>query len=371
MGRWSPEKESTMHRSGMTNEEHMRWGCLGMVAVIALVLLFFATQVGADEFSDRLAVAANHGMPGTTNDAEEIAAHNVVAQQLADAGVTVVRMRTLKWSDVQPTSPRRSKGGINWGKWPAIYEAYRSRGIKIVVFFGDTPDWALQPGQQKKGDRFFGTGAPRLRPWRQFVTAAARRFPFVHAWEVWNEPDIDKFFTGTPDQYEAMHRVAYAALKRNGQTVWGPAMTGHLLFDKPLSDGWVQIGRKALDGRLPVDAFSMHDYGTPEAKLEHAGMALALTDLRVHITETNVTWDRDVAQNLDPEFVADELERIYLSYATMGIHSIFWWGATTTGNGPTGLLDESYQPMPAYYRLEEMLHPIACCLTPGPYGRTP
>jgi hypothetical protein len=310
--------------TGMTNEEHMRWGCLGMVAVIALVLLFFATQVGADvreRPSDYFAVAANMGLPGTYTDAQEIAAHNVVAQRLADAEVTMVRMRALRWREVQPANPRSSKARIDWGKWPAVYDAYTSRGIKIVVPFLDTPGWATTGAE--------GTGAPNLRAWRTFVTSAARRFPGVYAWEVWNEPDLEQFFTGTPAQYTAMHRVAYAAIKRQGGTVWGPTMTGHYLFDG-VDAGWTQVGRDALSGALPVDAFAFHDYGTFEAKMAHAAEALERSVKPVVVTETNVTWDRTVSTNLSPEEVAVELERIYLGYLYLGVDSVFWWPAVDT-----------------------------------------
>ena len=315
-----------------------RW--LLVVALISLV-------VPCVHASDYFAVAANHGMPGAYTDAQEIAAHNVVAQRLADAGVTLVRMRALRWREVQPNRPnRKSRRQIDWGKWPAIYDAYTSRGIKIVGPFLDTPGWATNGPEV--------TGAPHLRPWRAFVSSAVKRFPDVYAWEVWNEPDIEQFFTGGPDRYIAMHRVAYQVIKRQGGTVWGPALTGHYLFDG-VDKGWTEVGRQALDGRLPVDAFTFHDYGSFGAKMDHAAEALVRSVRPVVVTETNVTWDSAVSEALTPEQVADELERIYLGYLYMGVDSVFWWGATDTGRGPTGLLDSEYQPMPSYYRLEELI----------------
>lgn len=192
-----------------------------------LVVSLIALVVPCVQASDFFAVAANHGMPGAYTDAQEVAAHNLVAAQLADAGVTQVRMRALRWREVQPDRTTR-KSRIDWGKWPAVYSAYTSRGIKIVVPFLDTPGWATG------GD--VGTGAPDLRAWQRFVAAAVKRFPQVYAWEPWNEPDLAQFFTGTPAQYIAMHRSAYQIIKRRGGTVWGPAMTGHQAFD--LTNGW-------------------------------------------------------------------------------------------------------------------------------------
>ena len=53
------------------------------------------------------AVAANQVLPVF----DEPASHEVLAQLLMQAGVTMVRMRALRWSEVQPFYGDK----INWG----------------------------------------------------------------------------------------------------------------------------------------------------------------------------------------------------------------------------------------------------------------
>lgn len=54
----------------------------------------------------------------------------------------------------------------------------------------------------------------------------------IQYWEVWNEPDIGEFWTGTPAQYFTLYDVVAKALKALGQDlkVGGPSLSGGPAF---------------------------------------------------------------------------------------------------------------------------------------------
>src|SRR5690606_15981375 len=49
-------------------------------------------------------------------------------------------------------------------------------------------------------------------PWASFVYAAVERYRgHVHVWEVWNEPDLSMFWSGSVADYARLLKVAYLA----------------------------------------------------------------------------------------------------------------------------------------------------------------
>ncbi len=82
-------------------------------------------------------------------------------------------------------------------------------------------------------DRFGypGDGAPapyeNWKRWRKVVrTAAKNNRQREIVWDVWNEPDGQHFWRGTPEQFYETYRVAYEELRAvlgSGVTVTGPS----------------------------------------------------------------------------------------------------------------------------------------------------
>lgn len=57
-------------------------------------------------------------------------------------------------------------------------------------------------------------GTDDLVDYGGMITAIVRRAePVIHDWEIWNEPDVGSFFSGTPAQYAWMLRGAHDAIK--------------------------------------------------------------------------------------------------------------------------------------------------------------
>lgn len=163
---------------------------------------------------------------------------------------------------------------FNWQYVDLVFDAMLARGIRPLVELGFMPD-CLKSGEETifwwRGNV---TPPASLQRWCELVEALARHVTArygaaeVRAWyfEVWNEPNLRGFFTGTQAQYFALYDATAATLKRVDPAfrVGGPATAG-------LDEGaWISemIGHCVQSG-APLDFLSTHSYGVDGALDEY------------------------------------------------------------------------------------------------------
>jgi hypothetical protein len=86
----------------------------------------------------------------------------------------------------------------------------------------------------------------------------------IRYWEIWNEPDISGFWTGTPEQYYKLYETTARAIKNYDPSlkVGGPTLAGHLEF----LEGFLKY---CQEHGVPVDFVPWHRYSTePYSVLE-------------------------------------------------------------------------------------------------------
>jgi arabinogalactan endo-1,4-beta-galactosidase len=144
-----------------------------------------------------------YGMPANQLDAE-----------LADmkaVGVSWVRV-DVGWDDVQAKNALT----YDWAKTDAIVSAAKAHGLKLMGTLAYTPGWA----------RPIGCRSPSCGPalnsnFATFAGQAATRYAQdIGVWEVWNEPNITKFWQPKPNaaKYADMLKSAYPAIKAANPT---------------------------------------------------------------------------------------------------------------------------------------------------------
>jgi hypothetical protein len=133
-----------------------------------------------------------------------------------DLGVDTLQYG-LPWIQVAPTRPERPTDPTDPAyRWPPeLDEAIRlgrRYGIKIAVLVNASPAWA-------NGNRP-PAWVPSTRAYADFLTAASRRYPTVHMWMVWGEPNRAAVFQPLPPNspvgprhYARLLAGAYKALK--------------------------------------------------------------------------------------------------------------------------------------------------------------
>jgi hypothetical protein len=177
-------------------------------------------------------------------------AHEQV-EQMAAAGIGWVRA-DLAWSHAE-----REPGKYDFSTWDPLVAAAESRAIRVLLIldYGN----ALYDGMAPP------CSDPARAAFAAFSGAAARHFRGRAAWEIWNEPNVPRFWMGAPDPvcYVALAQEAAAAIRREDPAAWilGPALGGET-FDRDYLEATFRRGLLGI-----VDAVSIHPYSAayPEA----------------------------------------------------------------------------------------------------------
>ena len=145
----------------------------------------------------------------------------------------------------------------------ALYDAILDAGMKPFVEFG------FMPEKMASGTKSIFWWKGNITPpkdyakWENLIKALVahwtRRYGEreVRSWyfEIWNEPNLDIFWSGTQAEYFKLYEISARAIKSvsPGYRVGGPATAGR---------GWI---RETIDfaarGNVPIDFISTHDYG--------------------------------------------------------------------------------------------------------------
>lgn len=152
----------------------------------------------------------------------------------------------------------------NWQYIDKLYDFLLSIGIRPFVELSFMPP-ALASGTKTifwwKGNT---TPPKSYEKWKSLITALIRHFEErygkdeVNKWyfEVWNEPDLSGFWTGTMADYFRLYETTANAIKSVSKTfrVGGPATA---------RSGWIKpFLQFCADNNVPLDFISTHSYNT-------------------------------------------------------------------------------------------------------------
>jgi polysaccharide biosynthesis protein PslG len=114
----------------------------------------------------------------------------------------------FNWAVIQSGGP----ASYNWTPFDNVVNGARARGLTVLGTIQYTPGWARAAGTS-------GTTPPtNLNDYATFARTVAQHYgpAGVHAYEIWNEPNISAFWAPGPDpaKYTQMLKLAYAAIKQ-------------------------------------------------------------------------------------------------------------------------------------------------------------
>jgi hypothetical protein len=128
--------------------------------------------------------------------------------QLArDGGFHWVKQR-FEWRNIEG----KSKGDFEWNEPDRIVDAISQAGLKIIARVDNQPRWAASTVQWP------GSGPPdNPRDWSDFLGALAARYRGrIQAYEIWNEPNLDREWGNKkpdPTAYTSMLKASFQAIK--------------------------------------------------------------------------------------------------------------------------------------------------------------
>lgn len=236
-------------------------------------------------------------------------------------GAQIVRF-DINWTSIQNGGP----SSYDWGPFDAVVQGLNARGMKALGMIAYTPAWARPAGTTDKH-------APtNVADYANFCEATARRYaPMgVHAWEVWNEPNLSAFFQPRPDvaKYTAMLKACYARIKAvdpsatvvTGGTAPAPACSTSTC--STLSPVQFLQGIYANGAAGSFDAVGHHPYSFP-----YAPSTVADWSAWYQMFGTNPSLRSVMTAN------GDSAKKIWGTE----------WGAPTGGASGSGFVSESVQ----------------------------
>jgi polysaccharide biosynthesis protein PslG len=111
----------------------------------------------------------------------------------AACGGSIVRI-DLNWFQAEP-----KEGMFDWALFDNLINGARAKNQRVLAVLSYTPGWASSANKDGKTN---DNDVPKPGYYEKFVKAAVERYrDRVEHFEIWNEPNLEQFFEGTPQQY--------------------------------------------------------------------------------------------------------------------------------------------------------------------------
>ncbi len=339
--------------------------------LMTLVPLVVTGTTSAASATTRPAVGVHvHGTWSTYTDEQRIA----VLDRLAEAGVEWMRL-DLGWASYEEKcSGCRSQWYVD--RADAVIDAARARGIKVLAQVGRTPAWAnggqgtaVPPQNMQEFGRFMGWLSSHLRG-------------RVDAYELWNEPNLTRFWRGTTAQFAELTHAGYRAVKGVDPAV--PVVLGGVSYN---DSSWLREAYVAGVGGS-FDILATHPYLAPSdlgpevpdtkgtniyllthvAKVRELMLANGDGAKQIWFTEfgwsshpnsgTEANWNRGVSEQEQGDYLVRTIDFVAANYPY--VTNVFWYndrdrGTSTAQIDNYGLLRHDLTPKPAYHALRQRL----------------
>jgi hypothetical protein len=131
----------------------------------------------------------------------------------------------VQWADVE-----RRRGRYRWGKSDHAYRAMQRYTAQPVMLLYNAPGWARDPRSRCRAETCAYPPRPKYdRRWKRFVRAAVSRYPDVRAVEIWNEPNLSRFWAprADPKRYTTILKLAHEAVVAANRIA--PVLAGGLI----------------------------------------------------------------------------------------------------------------------------------------------
>ena len=229
------------------------------------------------------------------------------------------------WPSLEP-----NKGEWHFEKLDTNVNLTEAHNVEILMTLGQSPTWAsARPAETFPKTYNTGSAAEpaNIEDWKNYVRTVATRYKGrIRYYEIWNEPNLSNFYSGTVDQMVTLAREAYTILKEVDRTVKvvSPSVTG--AFGIPWLEQYFIKG-----GANYTDIIGYHFYvfpAPPEA------MVSVIKNVKQTMTKYGISnkplWDTEAGWSKPKVFSSDSEASVYvarsyiLNWAT-GIDRFYWY----------------------------------------------
>ncbi|MDD2337857.1 MAG: beta-galactosidase, partial [Geobacteraceae bacterium] len=233
----------------------------------------------------------------------------------------------VAWPNLEP-----AKGAWNFELLDNYVRIAGSNSVEIVLPLGLSPTWASARPYEKSAYRPGNAAEPAdLADWENYVRMVADRYKGrIKFYEIWNEPNLSQFYSGTLERYIEMNRIAWQVIKSIDPTaqIVAPSCTA---FDARLK--WFEQ-YLAAGGAAYADIIDYHFYvrpAPPEAMLERIDCIRGLMrkySVNKPLWNTEAGWN--ISELASNDTVSDDtgaayVLRAYIVNWAAGVDRFFWY----------------------------------------------
>jgi hypothetical protein len=280
---------------------------------------------------------------------------SAVLDRVAEAGIAWIRV-DFNWNLMEP-----SRDVYDWSLTDSVVNDARTRGLNIFATLAYTPGWA-------NGGQDISVPATDPADWYKFVFDTVSRYKdSVTHWGMWNEPNLDGFFSGSREEYiRDVLRLGAQAAKAADPTsfVLGPELA-HL--ESAHWEAWLYtVLREAGD---VIDIVTHHNYSsTGQAVVRDMGVPGAFWKIRTPRgimvltgTAANPLWLTETGWRTD--LISEAQQADYYVQVLKGVDfypwldKVFFYEMVDDPRFPEkwGILNADLTPKEAFYRYQDYI----------------
>jgi polysaccharide biosynthesis protein PslG len=280
----------------------------------------------------------------------------------AQANIDWVRLG-IYWQAVEP-----NPGQYDFAADDALVASARANQLNVLAILAYSTPWSTSaPDNPPVNLTHY---PPRdYREWADYVATVVSRYKGdIHYWEVWNEPDLAEFWSGTAAQYASLLALTYSTIKQIDPTAT-VVLGGQAFVDWPDHPASQFLSQILEDVDHPAaahfDIAAFHYYLPPEQaprQFERFKSTLAefgIGDRPIWVTEAGLpNWG--VVPGGNPESGCEAqalwLDRTLPALVDLRAERVFWFQLDENPDAPSGfgLLGPDLTPRPAYAALQSL-----------------
>jgi len=254
----------------------------------------------------------------------------------------------VTWPDLEP-----EKGQWQFERLDYYVSLAQQHGTRILLPLGMTPAWASARPKV--------TSEPRnVEDWRTYVRMVVSRYKGrIQAYEIWNEPNLPDFWTGTTDQILTLTKEASQIIHSLDPQaiVVSPSPTTHYGIS------WLAEFLKKGGGQF-VDVIGYHFYVTPGSPEDLVPLIQSVQQV---LSENGLSnkplWNTETgwlspARIDSEELAAGFLARAYILSWAAGVQRFYWYAWDNRLMAIVTYKEESHTLTPAgraYNTMEQWL----------------
>lgn len=226
------------------------------------------------------------------------------------------------WAELEP-----KKGEWYFQTLDGLVALAEQHHVEVLLCLGQSPMWASSDPAAPPADRQGQIAPPKdLEDWRNYVRTVVRRYRGrIHAYEIWNEPNLDLFYSGDVHTMVELTREAAEIIRANDPEA--------LVVSPPATEmEGVQWLRQffAEGGAQYVDVVGYHFYVSPNEPeqipvlTQKVQAAMAAYHVQLPLWNTETGWSKPKYFANDYEASAYVARSLLLSW-TAGIARFYWY----------------------------------------------